>query len=315
MTSPPPGWYPEPDNPAQLRWWDGTAWGAQVSPNPQTPPLAEVQPPDMQALAEQAAQQAAQQANQPTAPVAAVYHPAAQATEPYTPVHHTTPSVLWTGMISVLVTFMVAIILGVAGGILIALGLLGGAGGAGIMLTIFMVLAVVGQLWLTGNLAAYFFERRGFHYTSKWNLVAGFILASVAFSAASFLISLLLALLVGNSSGQGGAGVSLILLLAMIPLYIYLSGKIINLAVTWSESSGKIITIIAGAASLLLVAIVSLTLGAAIIALQDAAKQSPQALPQAPEMRQQLEDQLREQGVPEEQRQQLLERLQNQQSQ
>ena len=32
MTSPQPGWYPDPENASQLRWWDGTQWTAQFAP-------------------------------------------------------------------------------------------------------------------------------------------------------------------------------------------------------------------------------------------------------------------------------------------
>ena len=31
MTAPPAGWYADPDDPAQWRWWDGNAWTDQVS--------------------------------------------------------------------------------------------------------------------------------------------------------------------------------------------------------------------------------------------------------------------------------------------
>jgi hypothetical protein len=40
-----PGWYFDPNNPAQLRWWDGLAWTANVRPAAQPPPI-----PDMPAM-------------------------------------------------------------------------------------------------------------------------------------------------------------------------------------------------------------------------------------------------------------------------
>ena len=30
MSNVPAGWYPNPDNPAQLRLWDGTQWTDQI---------------------------------------------------------------------------------------------------------------------------------------------------------------------------------------------------------------------------------------------------------------------------------------------
>ena len=35
-----PGWHPDPQDPRQLRWWDGTTWTAHVSPSPPTAPGA-----------------------------------------------------------------------------------------------------------------------------------------------------------------------------------------------------------------------------------------------------------------------------------
>jgi hypothetical protein len=26
-----PGWYPDPDHPGQMRWWDGSRWSAQAA--------------------------------------------------------------------------------------------------------------------------------------------------------------------------------------------------------------------------------------------------------------------------------------------
>ena len=37
--STPPGWYPDPSSPSQLRWWDGSAWSEQTSPRPETAPM------------------------------------------------------------------------------------------------------------------------------------------------------------------------------------------------------------------------------------------------------------------------------------
>ena len=44
MTTPtPPGWYPDPAQVAELRWWDGTTWTAQTSTA--QPPAPVVAPP------------------------------------------------------------------------------------------------------------------------------------------------------------------------------------------------------------------------------------------------------------------------------
>jgi hypothetical protein len=39
MPEAPAGWYPDPQDPRLLRYWDGVAWTAQVTPLPQLPPL------------------------------------------------------------------------------------------------------------------------------------------------------------------------------------------------------------------------------------------------------------------------------------
>lgn len=36
-TLPPAGWYPNPDDQSQLRWWGGTAWSNEVAPPPVSP--------------------------------------------------------------------------------------------------------------------------------------------------------------------------------------------------------------------------------------------------------------------------------------
>src|SRR5690606_2834579 len=38
MTSPAPGWYPDPGNPQLLRWWDGNTWTPHTQPNPHGQP-------------------------------------------------------------------------------------------------------------------------------------------------------------------------------------------------------------------------------------------------------------------------------------
>ena len=40
---PPPAWYPDPHNPGNMRWWDGTAWGTDGStPSPSGTPGVDV---------------------------------------------------------------------------------------------------------------------------------------------------------------------------------------------------------------------------------------------------------------------------------
>jgi hypothetical protein len=35
--TPPPGWYPDPEQPANVRWWDGTTWTVHRAPVWQPP--------------------------------------------------------------------------------------------------------------------------------------------------------------------------------------------------------------------------------------------------------------------------------------
>lgn len=350
---PQPGWYPDPYNPSLARWFDGQAWSEHTSPLPNQEPaepelhhqplakpedpqtelqspaqtaapweqggqtgLPAVTPPDMQALAASAGQ--AQQFEQG---VAVNYQPPSPSQQAAGTIAdggiRRTPSTLWTGLIAILVGFLVSLSVGVGGAAFAALGLLGGAGGVGFMFIIFMILAVAAQLFLTGLFAAYFFKRKGYYYPSRWNLVAGFVVASLAFGAAVFIISLILAVVIGKS---GSGAVSLLMLLLMLPLYIYLAGKLINLANTWSVTTGKVVTIASGVVSTLAVVLISATLGAAILALKDAAEngqnnqlqQLNQGVPGQQEMQKQLKDQMEKQGVPDEQQQQLLQQMQQQ---
>ena len=36
----PPGWYPDPQNPGQQRYWDGSAWAAAAAPPAPTAPVS-----------------------------------------------------------------------------------------------------------------------------------------------------------------------------------------------------------------------------------------------------------------------------------
>lgn len=49
----PPGWYPDPQDPSRLRWWDGRAWTAQTAARPVAPPAPAYQVPAYQATGHQ----------------------------------------------------------------------------------------------------------------------------------------------------------------------------------------------------------------------------------------------------------------------
>ncbi|HEX6115844.1 MAG TPA: AIM24 family protein [Solirubrobacterales bacterium] len=75
MTNPAPDWYPDPEDPTQLRYWDGNAWTENRAPGPgaaaqpqapapqQAPPQSQA-PPQQQAPAQAPAQTSAHQAKQ-----------------------------------------------------------------------------------------------------------------------------------------------------------------------------------------------------------------------------------------------------------
>lgn len=46
MTVTPAGWYPDPQNPAQLRYWDGQAWSESTAPAAPAAPSAPATPVD-----------------------------------------------------------------------------------------------------------------------------------------------------------------------------------------------------------------------------------------------------------------------------
>lgn len=48
VTTPVPGWYPDPQSPAQLRWWDGTRWTEHARPLPATGPAGGATPAQAQ---------------------------------------------------------------------------------------------------------------------------------------------------------------------------------------------------------------------------------------------------------------------------
>lgn len=56
------GWYPDPQNPALVRWWDGSAWTAQTQPNPNAPQQAPQ--PQQSVSLPQSGQMGAQQGQQ-----------------------------------------------------------------------------------------------------------------------------------------------------------------------------------------------------------------------------------------------------------
>lgn len=79
---PPEGWYPNPENPEQQRWWDGQAWTEHVAVGaPMAPGYEQQQPPAQRA--QQPGQQPGQQ--EPRAPMPASYP--AQPQQPYQPPH------------------------------------------------------------------------------------------------------------------------------------------------------------------------------------------------------------------------------------
>lgn len=337
------GWYQDPQNPAQTRWWDGAQWTGHTHPSPAQPagqttggveayhqPLApeqpgagQVSPPDMQAIA------ARVESKQEIEHGAAVNYTPPSLTEQATinnqqlrSTLHGTPGTMWTGFIGLLVSIISALITGVAGGILFALGLASGSGG--LFLGIFLIGATIGQYWLSGSLTAYFFQKKGYGYNSKWNLVAGYIVAGLLFGLTMFVVSLLMGAVAGQSS-KAGALLVLVIMLGLIPLYIFILGKMINLAVGWSRSTGKVITLISASLGVVGALIASFAIGAVLQQIKNAPRLEPQGQqqleqlqPNAPsqeELQKQFKQQMQERGLTPDQQDQIIQQIEKQQTQ
>lgn len=302
MSTPAPGWYPDPLGQAELRYWDGSQWTENTHP-----------------VAAAAAQQPqtfyAQQVETQTEPQKPAYtptNPVVRATAPgLTPSGRDIdqPGIWMVGLIA----FLTQLIVGVAMIVVVfVVSLLGVASFSkigvmsAIMLLVVFGIIITGYVWLTAKISVALYRWRGWEYRSQWNLLAGFIWGGLAYGVAYSLIVGVLGALLGS-----GGGIMFILFLLSIPAYLYIYGYCLNMANRWQEETGQWVTftvigfgVSLAVTVLLFVAVIGTTIknlnGGSGLNPTQQMQQGPQNIPGlTPEQKQQMEKQMQQmqQGI------------------
>lgn len=258
--SPPPGWHPDPSNPNQLRWWDGTQWTHN------THPIA----------GGQGAAQSAQPASQPRlqgfaektssnkAPGSGYNNPSR-----FREARGRKPTVGGAALIGIIVMIATTIVVGiylalvfVAAGAIIGPSLDNPPGYALPVLSLFGIGAVVLSLWFSGWLTSLFFNSNGYKYSSRWNLAVAYPVAGLITAVIAALLNVVLLFIVFGSEQPPGGLMMILIFIVYVFIMLYFLGKSIGWASGWSKTTAIVLIVI----YLLLSSVGALLTSSAIIA-------------------------------------------------
>lgn len=247
MSTPPPAWHPDPSDPNQLRWWDGSQWTSHTQPL--TPNLEQPTPatPPQQTLSGQATIVSGDDSRPPA----------------------TLGYAILTGLATTIVTAIaIFIIAAITFFLLFALAgeaLKNGDGlpGLALMLALIAFPAIVAlSVYLSGLISAKMFDRRNFFYRSRWNLVAAYPLASIA----AGLVSAILAIVLAAVFGQGQENelpplIGLVAAVVQIVIYFTLLGQMLVWTSNWGKTVAQVLVIIYLVVSIIASVIMTLIIG------------------------------------------------------
>jgi len=264
--NPPPGWHPDPADPSQLRWWDGSAWTNDTHPLPQdSKPQS-----DNHGLAKEkqlsSASDSTGNLDEDKADKQGVnrrkksdYNASRFVKE-----QGRKATTLGSAIIGVIVLLATSVVVGLYGVAIFIFALplgVGLADGASpyfaslfIVVTAFIGLAI--SLWFIGWLTSVLFRMQDYRFSSRWNLIIAYPIASLVVSFFFFVVQLLLFTLVGNEKDPSQMIVVAGSVFSIVAA-LFIFGKLLSWVSLWPRGLAQALTLIYIAGYLLITIIVA----------------------------------------------------------